>query len=44
MYCDFLSIDNVSEPKVLKIDQERYDYWLSVGAKPSEKVAKLAAK
>ena len=33
----------VSEPKVLKIDQERYDYWLSVGAKPSEKVAKLAA-
>jgi small subunit ribosomal protein S16 len=34
----------VSEPKVLKIDEERYNYWLSVGAKPSEKVAKLAAK
>ena len=33
----------VTEPKVLKIDQERYSYWLSVGAKPSEKVAKLAA-
>ena len=33
----------VSEPKVLKIDEERYNYWLSVGAKPSEKVAKLAA-
>ncbi len=33
----------VTEPKVLKIDQERYAYWLSVGAKPSEKVAKLAA-
>ena len=34
----------VSEPKVLKIDEERYSYWLSVGTKPSEKVAKLAAK
>ena len=34
----------VSEPKVLKIDEERYNYWLSVGAKPSEKVTKLAAK
>lgn len=33
----------VVEPKVLKIDEERYNYWLSVGAKPSEKVAKLAA-
>ncbi len=32
----------VSEPKVLKIDEERYNYWLSVGAKPSEKVSKLA--
>ena len=28
----------VVEPKVLKIDEERYNYWLSVGAKPSEKV------
>ncbi len=34
----------VSEPKELKIDQERLDYWLSVGAQPSEKVAKLTAK
>jgi len=34
----------VSEPKVLKLDEERYNYWLSVGAKPSEKVTKLAAK
>ena len=34
----------VVEPKVLKIDEERYNYWLSVGAKPSEKVKKLAAK
>lgn len=31
----------VVEPKVLKIDSERLDYWLSVGAKPSEKVKKL---
>ncbi len=34
----------VSEPKVLKLDKERYEYWLGVGAKASEKVAKLAAK
>ena len=34
----------VTEPKVLKNDEERYNYWLSVGAKPSEKVAKLASK
>ncbi len=32
----------VAEPKVLKIDEERYNYWLSVGAKPSDKVKKLA--
>lgn len=34
----------VSEPQVLKLDEERYNYWLSVGAKPSEKVSKLAAR
>ena len=34
----------VVEPKVLKIDEERYNDWLSVGAKPSEKVKKLASK
>ncbi len=33
----------VSEPKVLKLDEERYNYWLGVGAKPSEKVKKLAS-
>ena len=32
----------VVEPKVLKIDMERYNHWLSVGAQPSEKVNKLA--
>ena len=34
----------VVEPQVLKIDEERYNYWLSVGAKPSEKVKKLASR
>ena len=34
----------VAEPKVLKVDQERLDYWLSVGAQPSERVAKLTGK
>ena len=34
----------VTDPKVLKIDEERYNYWISVGAKPSEKVKKLASK
>ena len=34
----------VVEPQVLKIDEDRYNYWLSVGAKPSEKVKKLASK
>ena len=31
----------VSSPKELKFDQERLDYWLSVGAQPSERVSKL---
>ncbi|MGB3751855.1 MAG: 30S ribosomal protein S16 [Arcobacteraceae bacterium] len=31
----------VSQPKEFKIDEERLAYWLSVGAQPSEKVAKL---
>ena len=34
----------VAEPKTLKIDEERLNYWLSVGAKPSEKVKKLTSK
>ncbi len=34
----------VVEPKVLKIDEERLNYWLGVGAKPSEKVKKLTEK
>ncbi|MEA3352429.1 MAG: 30S ribosomal protein S16 [Campylobacterota bacterium] len=34
----------VSSPKELKIDEERLNYWLGVGAQPSEKVKKLTAK
>jgi len=34
----------MDEAKTTKIDKERYDYWLSVGAKPSETVKKLADK
>ena len=34
----------VVEPQVLKIDEDRYNYWLSVVAKPSEKVKKLASR
>ncbi|MCK9162085.1 MAG: 30S ribosomal protein S16 [Arcobacter butzleri] len=34
----------VSEPKVVKIDEERLNYWLSVGAQMSEKVKKLSGK
>lgn len=33
----------VVEPKEVKLDQDRYNYWLGVGAQPSEKVKKLAA-
>jgi small subunit ribosomal protein S16 len=34
----------VSEPKIVKIDEERLNYWLGVGAQMSKKVAKLAGK
>ena len=34
----------VVEPKVIKIDHERLDYWLSIGAKMSDTVKKLAGK
>jgi len=35
--------DPMTEPKKVKLDTERYNYWLSVGAQPSERVKKLAA-
>jgi small subunit ribosomal protein S16 len=34
----------MTEPATVKLDEERYNYWLSVGAQPSERVKKLAAK
>lgn len=34
----------MNEPSELKLDKDRYNYWLSVGAKPSETVKKLASK
>ena len=35
--------DPMQAPSVVKIDLERVDYWLGVGAQPSERVAKLIA-
>ena len=34
----------VVEPKILKIDEERLNYWIGTGAKMSDKVKKLAGK
>ncbi|WQW77618.1 30S ribosomal protein S16 [Helicobacter pylori] len=34
----------LSEPKDIKIDKERLNYWKSVGAKMSESVEKLSQK
>lgn len=34
----------MTEAKTLKLDNERYNYWLGVGAKPSETVKRLATK
>jgi small subunit ribosomal protein S16 len=36
--------DPMSNPKNLKVDLERVDYWLGEGASPSETVAKLIEK
>ncbi len=33
----------LNEPKEVKIDRERLEYWKSVGAKMSERVAKISA-
>ena len=33
--------DPMRDPLVLKVDLDRVDYWLSVGAQPSETVASL---
>lgn len=36
--------DPSKSPASLKINKERYDYWLSKGAQPSETVASLCRK
>ncbi len=33
--------DPMRDPLILKVDLERVDHWLSVGAQPSETVASL---
>lgn len=34
----------IAKPAVVKLDEKRYSYWLSVGAKPSDTVANLYRK
>ena len=34
----------VVEPKILKIDEDRLNYWLSVGANMSSKIKKITGK
>lgn len=36
--------DPTTQNKTTTLDKERYEYWLKVGAKPSQKVSKLAEK
>jgi small subunit ribosomal protein S16 len=36
--------DPSKNPELLKVNKERADYWLSVGAKPSETVNSLLKK
>lgn len=33
--------DPMSQEKTFKLEKERYEYWLKVGAKPSESVQRL---
>ncbi len=34
----------LTEPETIKIDMDRLNYWKSVGAKVSDRVAKIAGK
>jgi len=34
----------LSEPETIKIDMDRLNYWKSVGARVSDRVAKIAGK
>ena len=33
----------VEHEQSLRVDRDRYDYWVSVGAKPSDRVSKLVS-
>ncbi len=34
----------LTEPETVKLDEERLDYWLSTGAKMSERVKKISGR
>jgi small subunit ribosomal protein S16 len=36
--------DPMTEPPVIKVDLDRVDYWIGVGAQPSDTVSQLIAK
>ena len=36
--------DPMTEPPLIKVDLERVDYWIGVGAQPSDTVSQLVAK
>jgi small subunit ribosomal protein S16 len=36
--------DQIADPAVIKVDKERAQYWLKVGAKPSETVRSIFKK
>lgn len=36
--------DPTTNPSTISIDKERFDYWLSVGAQPTQAVKELAEK
>lgn len=36
--------DPTKDPALIKINKDRYDYWVKHGAQPSETVASLAKK
>ena len=37
----FFNPDAAEAEQGIRLDRARYDYWVSVGAKPSERVSKL---
>jgi small subunit ribosomal protein S16 len=37
----FNPLSTAADVENFRVDMERYDYWMSVGAQPSERVSKL---